>query len=49
MVQGRLDPHIAKSYPLYQAAEALAVVENGHALGKVVIAMTLTNRTAPGN
>jgi D-arabinose 1-dehydrogenase-like Zn-dependent alcohol dehydrogenase len=49
MVQGRLDPHIAKSYPLYQAAEALAVVENGHALGKVVIDMTLTSRTAPGN
>ena len=49
MVQGRLDPRIAKAYPLSRAAEALAVVENGHALGKVVIDMTLTSRTASGN
>jgi NADPH:quinone reductase len=49
MVQGRLDPRIAKSYPLSRAAEALAVVENGHALGKVVIDMTLTSRAASGN
>ena len=49
MVRGRLDPHIVKSYPLSQAAEALAVVENGHALGKVVIDMTLTSRTASGD
>lgn len=40
MVQGRLDPHIVRSFPLSQAAEALAAVENGHALGKVVIHMT---------
>ena len=47
--QGRLDPRITKSYPLSQAAEALAVAENGHALGKVVIDMTLTSPTASGN
>ena len=47
--QGRLDPRITKSYPLSQAAEALAVVENGHAPGKVVIDMTLTSPTASGN
>jgi NADPH2:quinone reductase len=49
MVQGRLDPRITRSYPLSQAAEALAVVENGHALGKVVIDMALTSPTASGN
>ncbi|MFJ9033721.1 NADP-dependent oxidoreductase [Streptomyces sp. NPDC102274] len=49
MVRGRLDPHIVKSYPFSQAAEALALVENGHALGKVVIDMTLTNRTTFGD
>ena len=49
LAQGRLDPRIAKSYPLSQAAEAVAVVENGHSLGKVVIDMTLTSPTASGN
>jgi NADPH:quinone reductase-like Zn-dependent oxidoreductase len=47
--KGRLDPRITKSYPLSQAAEALAVVENGHAPGKVVIDMTLASPTASGN
>ncbi|MFE3826649.1 NADP-dependent oxidoreductase [Streptomyces sp. NPDC059092] len=44
MVQGRLDPYIVKTYPLSRAAEALALVESGHAPGKVVI--DLTHRTA---
>ncbi|GGZ71898.1 NADP-dependent oxidoreductase [Streptomyces subrutilus] len=39
LVEGRIDPHIT-SYPFAQAAEALALVEGGHALGKVVIDMT---------
>ncbi|MEV7427075.1 NADP-dependent oxidoreductase [Streptomyces sp. NPDC091212] len=39
MVQGRLDPYVVKTYPFSQAAEALALVEHGHALGKVVIDM----------
>ncbi|RDG36495.1 NADP-dependent oxidoreductase [Streptomyces corynorhini] len=42
MVQGRLDPQVGKTYPLSQAADALALVEHGHALGKVVIDMTGT-------
>ncbi|MFS8199400.1 NADP-dependent oxidoreductase [Streptomyces sp. CWNU-52B] len=44
MVQGRLDPYIVKTYPFSQAAEAVALVESGHALGKVVI--DVTSRTA---
>jgi NADPH:quinone reductase-like Zn-dependent oxidoreductase len=48
MTQGRLDPRIARSYPLSRAAEALAAVEDGHALGKIVIDMTLTSPAAPG-
>lgn len=49
MAQGRLDPRIARSYPLSRAGEALALVENGHALGKVVIDMTLASLAATGN
>jgi NADPH2:quinone reductase len=40
MVEGRLDPHVAEVYPLSRAAEALARVEHGHALGKVVLDLT---------
>ncbi|BCL28832.1 NADP-dependent oxidoreductase [Streptomyces aurantiacus] len=40
MVEGRLDPYIVRTYPLSQAPEALALVESGHALGKVVIDLT---------
>ncbi|MEW1721041.1 NADP-dependent oxidoreductase [Streptomyces sp. NPDC093109] len=40
MVEGRLDPHVVETYPLSRAAEALALVEDGHAVGKVVIDMT---------
>jgi NADPH:quinone reductase len=47
MVDGRLDPQVVRTYPLSQAAEALALVEHGHALGKVVI--DLTRRTASGD
>ncbi|MFF7454027.1 NADP-dependent oxidoreductase [Kitasatospora sp. NPDC008115] len=34
---GELDPHIASRYPLSRAAEAIALVESGHARGKVVL------------
>ncbi|MFJ2862113.1 NADP-dependent oxidoreductase [Kitasatospora sp. NPDC087314] len=34
---GELDPHITARYPLAHAAEALALVESGHARGKVVL------------
>ncbi|WP_055698557.1 NADP-dependent oxidoreductase [Streptomyces silaceus] len=41
MVTGRLDPHITATYPLARAEEALALVESGHASGKLVIDMRL--------
>ncbi|MFJ6135069.1 NADP-dependent oxidoreductase [Kitasatospora sp. NPDC092286] len=34
---GELDPHITGRYPLNRAAEALALVESGHARGKLVL------------
>ncbi|MFF3849959.1 NADP-dependent oxidoreductase [Streptomyces sp. NPDC002328] len=37
VAKGALAPHVTRTYPLTQAAEALREVENGHALGKVVI------------
>ncbi len=37
MVAGTIDPHITRTLPFDQAAEALAAVESGHATGKVVI------------
>ncbi|QIQ00904.1 NADP-dependent oxidoreductase [Streptomyces liangshanensis] len=41
MADRRIDPHITASYPLARADEALALVESGHAAGKVVIDMRL--------
>ncbi|MFD5750330.1 NADP-dependent oxidoreductase [Streptomyces sp. NPDC127033] len=41
MAAGRLDPHITGTYPLARAEEALALVESGHASGKLVIDMRL--------
>ena len=37
VADGHLTPHVTDVYPLAKAAEALALVEDGHALGKVVI------------
>lgn len=34
---GLVDPHVTGRYPLERAAEAIAVVENGHASGKTVV------------
>ncbi|RKT11809.1 NADPH:quinone reductase-like Zn-dependent oxidoreductase [Streptomyces sp. 1114.5] len=34
---GELDPHVTHRFPLTAAAEALALVESGHARGKVII------------
>jgi len=41
MATGRLDPNITATYPLARAGEALALVESGHASGKLVIDMRL--------
>lgn len=39
VTSGRVKPHVEKSYPLDQAAEALAQVESGHSVGKIVLIM----------
>ncbi|MGW7528692.1 NADP-dependent oxidoreductase [Streptomyces sp. NPDC054783] len=36
-VRGALKPHITRAFPLEQAGQALRAVEDGHALGKIVI------------
>ncbi|MGR3874521.1 NADP-dependent oxidoreductase [Streptomyces graminifolii] len=37
VVDGQLDPHVTRTFPLDQAGEALRTVEEGHARGKIVI------------
>ncbi|MGY5007082.1 NADP-dependent oxidoreductase [Streptomyces sp. 900105755] len=37
VVAGELDPHVSQTFPLDRADEALRAVEEGHALGKIVI------------
>lgn len=37
VVNGELEPHITRTFPLDRAGEALRTVEDGHARGKVVI------------
>ncbi|MFD4554954.1 NADP-dependent oxidoreductase [Streptomyces sp. NPDC058469] len=37
VVRGQLDPHVTRAFPLDQAGEALRIVEDGHARGKIVI------------
>ncbi|MBO0875211.1 MAG: zinc-binding dehydrogenase, partial [Pseudonocardia sp.] len=34
---GKLDPYVTQVRPLEEAGEALAVVERGHARGKIVL------------
>jgi NADPH:quinone reductase-like Zn-dependent oxidoreductase len=36
-VQGKVKPHVQTTFPLASAAEALALVEQGHSIGKVVL------------
>ncbi|HEV7650427.1 MAG TPA: NADP-dependent oxidoreductase [Actinophytocola sp.] len=38
VAEGKLDPHVTQVRPLSEAGAALALVERGHALGKVVLA-----------
>jgi NADPH:quinone reductase-like Zn-dependent oxidoreductase len=37
VVNGDLDPHVTRRFPLAEAGEALRTVEEGHARGKIVI------------
>jgi NADPH:quinone reductase-like Zn-dependent oxidoreductase len=37
---GKVKPHIQQTFPLERAAEALASVEQGHSVGKVVLSVT---------
>jgi NADPH:quinone reductase-like Zn-dependent oxidoreductase len=37
VVNGELDPHVTRTFPLDQAGEALRTVEDGHTRGKVAI------------
>jgi NADPH:quinone reductase-like Zn-dependent oxidoreductase len=39
VISGKVKPHVQKTYPLEQAAQALNSVEQGHAVGKIVITM----------
>ena len=34
---GKVKPHIAKTYSLDQASDALSEVEKGHSVGKIVL------------
>ena len=35
--EGQVDPHVVRTYPLVEAAQALVEVETGHAGGKIVL------------
>jgi len=37
VVLGKVMPHVQKTFPLHAAADALASVEQGHAVGKIVL------------
>jgi NADPH:quinone reductase-like Zn-dependent oxidoreductase len=37
IADGTFTPHISASFPFPRAADAVAAVENGHALGKTVV------------
>jgi NADPH:quinone reductase-like Zn-dependent oxidoreductase len=39
VTSGKVKPHVQKTYPLEEAAQALNSVEQGHAVGKIVITM----------
>ncbi|MGW3131862.1 NADP-dependent oxidoreductase [Streptomyces sp. NPDC001123] len=41
VVAGELDPQVSRTFPLDRADEALRTVEDGHALGKVVIEVAI--------
>jgi NADPH:quinone reductase-like Zn-dependent oxidoreductase len=37
VTSGKVTPHVQKTFPLRSAADALAIVEQGHSVGKVVL------------
>jgi NADPH:quinone reductase-like Zn-dependent oxidoreductase len=37
VTSGKVKPHVQKVFPLNDAAEALASVERGHSVGKVLL------------
>jgi NADPH:quinone reductase-like Zn-dependent oxidoreductase len=37
VTSGKVRPHVKKTFPLEAAADALAEVENGHSVGKLVL------------
>lgn len=45
MVEGKIDPKITDAYRFDEAPQALAAVESGHQLGKVVIDLTRTTES----
>ena len=39
LTSGKVKPHVQKTYPLRAAVDALASVEDGHSVGKIVMTM----------
>ena len=39
VASGKVKPHVQKTFPLEKAAEAMAVVEHGGSVGKIVISL----------
>ena len=39
VTSGKVKPHVQKTYPLRCAVDALAFVEDGHSVGKIVMTM----------
>ena len=37
VTSGKVKPHVQKTYPLEEAAQALNSVEQGHSIGKIVL------------
>jgi NADPH:quinone reductase-like Zn-dependent oxidoreductase len=40
VAEGKVRPHVEKTYPLAQASEALSAVEQGHSIGKTVLTVS---------
>jgi NADPH:quinone reductase-like Zn-dependent oxidoreductase len=39
VASGKVKPHVARTYPLEEASQALSAVEQGHSAGKIVLTM----------